>query len=179
MLRSITAIHARSSGLLEFVQSYGSLSKLPQPRFSDVEVPALLDRVRTLMSRELDMQRITVECLCAQSGLRVSVDAQQIEHVLINLLRNAVEALETTPKPRIQLRSFRDHQNKVVVQVADNGPGIAREHLDSIFIPFFTTKRSGTGIGLSLSRQLMHANRGFISARSEPGEGTVFTLKFQ
>ncbi|HEY0340851.1 MAG TPA: ATP-binding protein [Steroidobacteraceae bacterium] len=178
MLRSVTAIHTRSSGLLDFVQAYRSFAKLPPPLFATVEARILLERVRTLMSQEVDIQRITVDVQC-EPGLSIRVDAQQAEQVLINLFRNAVEALEGVSDPRIELRGLRDPQGKVLLQVADNGTGIAAEHLDNIFIPFFTTKRNGTGIGLSLSRQLMHANRGFISVRSEVGVGTVFTLKFQ
>jgi C4-dicarboxylate-specific signal transduction histidine kinase len=179
MLRSVTAIHARSSGLLEFVQAYRSFAKLPKPEFAAVDVRSLLERVRTLMSQELSSKRIAVELECAETGLSIRADARQAEQVLINLLRNAVDALADSPEPHIALRAARNDQGKVVLQVIDNGPGIAPEHLDNIFVPFFTTKRNGTGVGLSVSRQLMQANRGFISVRSVPGEGSMFTLKFQ
>jgi len=178
MLRSITAIHARSSGLLEFVQAYRSFAKLPTPEFAPVDVGALLERVRTLMSQETDAQRIVVDLDCAERRLAINADARQAEQVMINLVRNAVDALVGVAGPRIGLRALRDDQGRVLVQVSDNGPGISQEHLDSIFVPFFTTKRNGTGVGLSVSRQLMQANRGFIAVRSAPGEGTVFTLKF-
>jgi signal transduction histidine kinase len=179
MLRSVTAIHARSSGLLEFVQAYRSFAKLPKPEFADVDVRSLLERVRTLMSQELSAKRIAVDLECAQPGLSIRADARQAEQVLINLVRNAVDALAECPEPRIALRAACNDQGKVLLQVIDNGPGIAPEHLDNIFVPFFTTKRNGTGVGLSVSRQLMQANRGFISVRSVPGEGSMFTLKFQ
>jgi two-component system, NtrC family, nitrogen regulation sensor histidine kinase NtrY len=94
-------------------------------------------------------------------------------------LRNAIDAVAGKPEPRVELCAFRNDQGKVLVQVIDNGAGIAAEHLDSIFVPFFTTKRNGTGVGLSISRQLMRANRGGISVRSAPGEGSVFSLRFQ
>jgi signal transduction histidine kinase len=178
MLRSVTAIHARSSGLLDFVQAYRRFSKLPAPSFADVNVLSLLERARTLMSQEADSQQIEVEIRCEHPDLSICADALQIEQVLINLLRNAVEALSGNPAPRIALRGLRNEQGEVLLQVADKGPGIAAEHLDSIFIPFFTTKRSGTGVGLSISRQIVQANRGSISVRSRPGEGSVFTLKF-
>jgi nitrogen fixation/metabolism regulation signal transduction histidine kinase len=179
MLRSVTAIHTRSSGLLDFVQAYRSFAKLPQPVFTDVDVRALLERVRTLMSQEIDAAHVTVDLQCQEPGLTVRADAGQAEQVLLNLLRNAVEALAGKPQPRVELRGCRNDQGKVLVQVIDNGAGIAAEHLDSIFVPFFTTKRNGTGVGLSISRQLMRANRGGISVRSAPGDGTVFTLRFQ
>jgi nitrogen fixation/metabolism regulation signal transduction histidine kinase len=179
MLRSVTAIHARSSGLLDFVQAYRSFAKLPQPIFTDVDVRALLERVCTLVSQEIDAAHVTVDLQCKEPGLTVRADAGQAEQVLLNLLRNAIEALAGKPQPRIELRGYRNDQGKVLVQVIDNGPGIAAEHLDSIFVPFFTTKRNGTGVGLSISRQLMRVNRGGISVRSAPGDGSVFTLRFQ
>jgi nitrogen fixation/metabolism regulation signal transduction histidine kinase len=179
MLRSVTAIHARSSGLLEFVQAYRSFAKLPKPEFAAVDVRSLLERVRTLMSQELSSKRIAFDLECAEAGLSIRADARQAEQVLINLVRNAVDALAECPEPRIALRAARNDHGKVLLQVIDNGPGIAAEHLDNIFVPFFTTKRNGTGVGLSVSRQLMQANRGFISVRSVPGEGSMFTLKFQ
>lgn len=179
MLRSVTAIHARGSGLLDFVQAYRSFARLPDPIFSDVDARALLERVRTLMSEEIDASRITVDLQCSPPGLSLHADAGQAEQVLINLLRNAVEAVTGRPEPRIDLRAISTDQGKVLLQVSDNGAGILPEHLDSIFVPFFTTKRNGTGVGLSISRQLMRVNRGGISVRSTPGEGTVVTLRFQ
>ncbi len=179
MLRSITAIHTRSSGLLDFVQAYHSFAKLPAPVVSDINVRSLLERVRTLMAQEIDAQHISLELECDDAGLSIRADARQTEQVLINLLRNAVEALANSPAPRIDLRGLRDDQGKILLQVIDNGPGIAPEHLDDIFVPFFTTKRNGTGVGLSISRQIMQANKGLISVRSAPGEGCALTLKFQ
>lgn len=178
MLRSIAAIHARSSGLLEFVQAYRSFSRVPAPSFADVAVAALLERARTLMAQALDTQRIAVEVSCQPADLTLRADPLQLEQVLINLMRNAGEALEGHPAPRISLRGLRDNQGQVLLQVIDNGPGIAVEHLDSIFVPFFTTKRGGTGVGLSISRQLVRANRGSLAVRSSVGEGAVFVLRF-
>jgi len=179
MLRSVTAIHARGSGLLDFVQAYRSFAKLPDPVFADVDARALLERARTLMSQEIAAAGIAVDLQCSQAGLTIQADAGQAEQVLINLLRNAVEAVSGRAQPRIDLRAVSTDQGRVLVQVIDNGTGIPMEHLDSIFVPFFTTKRTGTGVGLSISRQLMRANRGGISVRSKPGEGTIFTLRFQ
>lgn len=179
MLRSVRAIQTRGSGLLEFVQAYRSFARLPAPQVSDIEVRPLLERVRTLMSQEMESSHVKVEIQCSEPGLRIRADGRQAEQVLINLLRNAVEAVAGSPAPRIELRGHRNEQGRVLVQVADNGPGIAPEHLDSIFVPFFTTKRNGSGVGLSISRQLMRVNHGAISVRSEPGQGASFTLRFQ
>lgn len=179
MLRSLAAIHTRSRGLLDFVEAYRSFTKLPTPVFADFTVLSLLERVRTLMARELEDRQITLTLECEDAGLAIRADAGQAEQVLLNLLRNAVEALTQTPGACITLRASRDEHGKVLVQVEDNGPGIAPEHLDDIFVPFFTTKRNGTGVGLSVSRQIMQANNGLISVRSTVGAGSVLTLKFQ
>jgi two-component system nitrogen regulation sensor histidine kinase NtrY len=178
MLRSVTAIHTRSRGLMDFVRAYRSFAKLPEPTFGNVEIRALLERVRVLMSQDLDTHGIALELQSIEDGLSIGVDAGQIEQVLINLIRNAIEALTGAREPRIVLRAARNIQNEILVQVIDNGAGIPAEHLDSIFIPFFTTKRNGTGVGLSVSRQIVQLNRGLISVRSVPGDGCTFTLKF-
>jgi nitrogen fixation/metabolism regulation signal transduction histidine kinase len=178
ILRSVTAIHTRSTGLLEFVEAYRRFARLPRPVFADVDVGVLLERVRTLLSQELEAQHIVLDVRCHEPGLSVRADAQQIEQVLINLLHNAAEAVADRTAPRIELRGVRNEQGAVVLQVIDNGAGIDPAHLDSIFVPFFTTKRNGTGVGLSVSRQIMLANRGTISVRSMAGDGTTFTLKF-
>jgi two-component system nitrogen regulation sensor histidine kinase NtrY len=179
MLRGVTAIHTRGSGLLDFVQAYRSFARLPAPEFALVEVRALLQRVRMLVSQQTEPGGIVVAVACSQPDLTVRTDARQIEQVLINLMQNAIEALPGTRSPRIELYGSRNDQGQVLMQVIDNGPGIPAEHLDSIFVPFFTTKRNGTGVGLSICRQLMHANRGFISVRSAPQGGTAFTLRFR
>lgn len=178
MLRSITAIHARSSGLLEFVRTYRSFSKVPAPRFAEVKVRALLERSRTLMAQDLGTQPVAIEVSCEPADLKVRVDPLQIEQVLINLMRNAAEALSGHPAPCIRLTGLRDEQGQALLQVIDNGPGISEEHLDSIFVPFFTTKRGGTGVGLAISRQLVQANRGSLSVHSKAQEGSVFVLRF-
>ena len=110
-------------------------------------------------------------------GLELTGDPGQIEQVLINLLSNAREATEGGDRGRVDL-SAHLARGKVVVEVADNGPGIVEEALGKLFIPFFTTKQNGSGIGLSLCRQIMRLHRGSISVRSQPGERTVFSLRF-
>jgi two-component system nitrogen regulation sensor histidine kinase NtrY len=178
MLRSVTAIHTRSRGLLDFVRAYRSFARLPEPIFEDVELRPLLERVRTLMSSDLDTHGIALEVQCIGEGLSIRADAGQTEQVLINLIRNAIEALAGHSGPRLMLRATRNSQNEILLQVIDNGSGILPEHLDSVFVPFFTTKRNGTGVGLSVSRQIVQMNRGVISVRSTPGDGCVFTMKF-
>jgi two-component system nitrogen regulation sensor histidine kinase NtrY len=178
MLRSVTAIHSRSRGLMDFVRAYRSFAKLPEPVLADADALGLLERARLLMSGDIDKHGIDVEVQGSGDSPAIRVDAGQIEQVLINLIRNAIEALESVPAPNIILRASRNAHNEVLLQVIDNGPGIPAEHLESVFVPFFTTKRNGTGVGLSVSRQIVQLNRGWISVRSVPGEGCAFTLKF-
>ena len=108
----------------------------------------------------------------------MTADPDLTEQVLINLLLNAMEALGGSEKPSIQLSSWMNERGRVVIQVSDNGPGIAPEAREKIFIPFFTTKKEGSGIGLSFSRQVMRLHHGVIAVQSQPGTGTVFTLRF-
>ncbi|HEV2701274.1 MAG TPA: ATP-binding protein [Steroidobacteraceae bacterium] len=179
LLRSVTAIHARSSGLLEFVQAYRSFANLPFPTFADVAVPALLERIAALMSEELSARRIRFAIRCSDAGLRIHVDPHQVEQVLINLLRNAFDALSGRDTARIELRAAGDEAGRVLIQVTDNGGGIEESQLEDIFVPFFTTKREGMGVGLSISRRIMRMNHGSITVRSVAGEGCVFTLRFR
>ena len=101
-----------------------------------------------------------------------------IEQILINLLLNALQAIESQPFPEIQMKGFLNERGRVVIQVIDSGPGIPAENLEKIFIPFFSTKKGGSGIGLSLSRQIMRLHRGTIHVHSQTDGPTVFTLTF-
>ena len=110
--------------------------------------------------------------------LEVSADEKLIEQVLINLIKNSINALENKTDARIELRAILNKRGRVTMQVIDNGQGIIKEVLDKIFIPFFTTKQKGSGIGLSLSRQILRLHGGTITAHSIPDQETVFTLTF-
>jgi signal transduction histidine kinase len=101
-----------------------------------------------------------------------------IEQVLINLMKNAMEAVKDTAQPKIKIIADRNDNLAVTISVYDNGPGIPEENLDNIFIPFYSTKKEGSGIGLSLSRQIMKLHRGRIDVETEPGAGTTFILEF-
>jgi two-component system, NtrC family, nitrogen regulation sensor histidine kinase NtrY len=177
LARSIDAIRERSSGLLHFVESYREFSNPPQPVPCAVAASELLDRVARLQGPELARSGIRLEVETEKPGPILYADPHQIEQVLINLIRNAQQALEGCAAPRIRLSSTRDAQGYTLLQVTDNGPGIDPALMGNLFVPFFTTRPGGTGIGLSLSRQLTQLNRGRISVRGTPGE-CVFTLRF-
>ena len=155
------------------------LTNLPRPSIAEVDVAALLDRVHALMAPVLEAERVGLQVQAAGANMTVRADPQQIEQVLINLLKNAAEALAGRDDGRVVLRGARDDHGKVLIQVIDNGPGIDAAHLDNIFLPFFTTKRSGSGVGLSVSRQIMALNKGMLTVKTAPGAGSEFTLRFR
>ncbi len=175
---SLQTIHKRSTGLIRFVDSYRNLTRIPKPKFDIISLSKLLKNVNKLL--ENDLQRAGVECIrnVSPSGLEVTADEELIEQVLINLIKNAIYALAATENPRIELKAFLDRRGLVAVQVIDNGPGILVDVIEKIFVPFFTTRKDGSGIGLSLSRQIMRLHGGTITAHSQPGVQTVFTLRF-
>ncbi|MFZ0391245.1 MAG: ATP-binding protein [Calditrichia bacterium] len=175
---AIATIEKRSKGLLQFVNSYRSLTRLPKPDFQIIPVVELFGHICRLMKSELTDKKIHFHSHVNPSGLQLTADPAQIEQVLINLLKNAIDGLDSRPDPRIELKAAQDERGRVVIQVTDNGQGITKEAQDKIFIPFFTTKKSGTGIGLSLSRQIMRLHHGTISVYSEENVKTVFKLIF-
>jgi nitrogen fixation/metabolism regulation signal transduction histidine kinase len=177
--RSFDTIESRGGGLLSFVQTYSALSDLPRPSFANVAVADLFERIETLLRPSLVADGCRFETRCAEPDMTVTADAQQIEQVLINLIRNAAEAVKGKADGEIALRAVRDAEGRAQIEVADNGTGIDPAQLDDIFVPFFTTKRKGGGIGLSISRQIMLLNRGSITVRTTPGRGSVFALKFR
>jgi two-component system nitrogen regulation sensor histidine kinase NtrY len=177
LARGLASIHSRGSGLLKFVQAYSALTNLPRPSFAAVDVAALLDRVHTLMKPALEGASLEVQTVGA--NLTVRADPQQIEQVLINLVKNAAEALEGRTDGRVVLRGARDDHGKALIQVIDNGPGIDAALVDDVFLPFFTTKRSGSGVGLSVSRQIMALNKGLLTVKTARGNGSEFTLRFR
>jgi two-component system, NtrC family, nitrogen regulation sensor histidine kinase NtrY len=177
--RSVASIQSRGDGLLRFVQAYRSLTSLPKPNRRPVDLAELLAETVTLLAPTLESTGIRLETRIDGEGLTIEADPEQLQQVLINLVRNAVEALDGQSDGRIMLGAARDQEGRSSIRVADNGPGIPEEHIDSVFVPFFTTKRGGTGVGLSVSRQILFLNRGLISVRSAAGKGAEFTLQFR
>ncbi len=176
--KSMMTINKRSTGLIRFVESYRDLTKIPKPEFEIVPVKNIFDNVKLLMEEELQKNNVSCKISIIPETLEVTADQQQIEQVLLNLLKNSQHALEGQENGKIELNAFLDKRGKVAIQVVDNGPGILEDVIDKIFIPFFTTKASGSGIGLSLSRQIMRFHGGTITANSELNVKTEFILKF-
>lgn len=173
----LSTIENRSKGLIKFIDAYREYTSLPKPRMTTVRLKDVIDKVAQLMRTELKKTCIDFRCECSSEYITINADVEMIEQVLINLLKNAIEALEETPDPKLALIGHYD-ENAVKIEVIDNGPGIIKEALEHIFVPFYTTKRTGSGIGLSLSRQIMQMHNGSLTAESEPEIRTVFTLRF-
>ena len=177
--KALKAIEKRSKGLLHFVDAYRSYSSIPQPNFSLFKVQDVLERVVHLFKSEIQKMSVDVSCKVTPPDLELTADAELIENVVINLFKNALEAVKDTPNSKVELTSKLDHQSHTLIEVQDNGPGIIPEAVNQIFIPFYTTKKSGSGIGLSLSRQIMQLHNGNLTVDSEPEKAqTMFTLRF-
>jgi len=175
-LEGLHSIEKRNRGLIGFVQSYRSLTRIKKPAFAELSVSELLNRVSTLAGPELETNGIRLSIAVLGNNLRLTADEKLVEQVLINLINNAVHALKETINPEIRMVSRIDH-DELCIGVRDNGPGIPQDIMQSIFIPFFTTKKDGSGIGLSLSREIMRIHGGSITVFSGTDE-TEFVLKF-
>jgi two-component system nitrogen regulation sensor histidine kinase NtrY len=173
----LDTIESRSKGLIRFIDAYREYTSLPQPKIKTVRVMDLIDRVGQFMKPQIKKTTINFTYSCESEYLTVQADEEMIEQVLINLVKNAMESLSNREDGKIVLiGGATDHS--VYINVIDNGPGIIKEALAKIFVPFFTTKKSGSGIGLSLSRQIMQMHNGTLTVESEPEVRTVFSLKF-
>jgi signal transduction histidine kinase len=175
---ALQIIQKRSEGLLEFVDAYRDLTHVPEPDYEVLKVADLFARIEQLVASQIESRSIRLRTAVRPTAMTLTADPRLIEQVLINLLLNALQATDEQADPEIALEARIDAQNRPVIQVTDNGPGIVAESLDKIFVPFYSTRKDGSGIGLSLSRQIMRMHRGDLTARSTPDVETVFTLRF-
>lgn len=173
----LNTIENRSRGLIKFIDAYREYTSLPAPKIKTVRLKDLIEKVAMLMRQEIKKHNITFHHECNSEYLTIQADEEMIEQVLINLLKNAAEAVSGSQHPRIDLIGKYDG-NHIRIEVIDNGPGIIPEAIDKIFVPFYTTKRSGSGIGLSLSRQIMQLHHGTLTVESQLDVRTVFTMRF-
>lgn len=180
--QAIATIENRSRGLLNFVELYRNLTRIPKPNFRHFYVSGLFDRAIELLGSKIEEQGIEITIKIFPKDLKLLADPDLIDQVLINLLLNAIDAVidkeDTTNSPKITIVASVNLNNRTTIEIADNGKGINQGSLDKIFMPFFTSKKQGSGIGLSLSRQIMQMHKGSISVRSKQGEGANFTMVF-
>lgn len=176
---AVQTIERRSQGLIRFVSDFRNLTKIPQPKVATESVAKVLEHIQVLFNHELAAKNIKINFSIEPVNLAFSIDKELIDQVLINILQNAIHALEeTTEEKHIIVRAFVNEYNRPTIVIRDNGCGIDEEALSKIFIPFFTTKKQGSGIGLSLSKQIMRKHGGGITVKSVMNEGTEFTLRF-
>ncbi len=174
----IETIQKRSEGLLRFAETYRNLNKITTLNLKKVYARDLFENLYQLMHPTFEEKNIELEIILKNPDLQLEVDTHLVEQALINLVVNAIEALKEVKNPKIQLSAFITPMHKTILKVADNGCGISKDVLDKIFIPFFSTRKSGSGIGLSLCKQIMMLHKGQIQVQSNEGEGTAFSLQF-
>lgn len=176
---SVKTIHNRSESLIKFVSDFRNMTRIKLPTLEPVEVEDMIKHVLMLLKPDSEKANITVNC-SVKPNLTVNIDREQIEQVIINVVKNAIQALAAAEKENksLTITAMPTDGGGAYISVADNGTGIEEEALKKIFIPFFTTKKNGSGIGLSLSKQIMRKHGGNITAKSQIGEGTEFLLKF-
>ncbi|MDF9799893.1 two-component system nitrogen regulation sensor histidine kinase NtrY [Catalinimonas alkaloidigena] len=174
---SLRTIQKRSDGLMGFVEDYRKLARIPQPQKEIFQVKELFETIHRLMRAELQKQGVQLDTSVFPANLHLSADRKQVEQILINLLSNSIQALEHAKNPEVSLKAY-EELTQIIVEVTDNGFGIEEDKLDQIFVPFFSTKEKGSGIGLSLSRNIMNMHGGTIKASSNRNEQTTFSLFF-
>ena len=176
-IKGLEVIREQGADLMDFVQSYRSFLNVPKPDKALVQARRLFEKAQVLTARGT-MDHIKIEWQSDPSDLELYIDEKQLIQVLINLVKNAVHSLEDGPEGTIKVRAGIAPNGNKYIEVADDGPGIPEELIDEIFVPFFTTKEKGTGIGLSLSKQIMQQHGGSLKLHSVPGRETTFTLLF-
>jgi len=176
---AITAIQKRSEGLIRFVKDFRNLTQIPEPKFKHISVEDLLNEVLTLLKTDLENTNVELTIDIEPPNISINADKQLISQVLINLIKNALEAFDdNSKKPHIKLTAMFSDKSRPIITVEDNGSGIDEDALQRIFIPFYTTKKKGSGIGLSLSRQIMRQHQGSLTVKTEIDKGTAFFLRF-
>lgn len=178
VLSALNTIEKRSQGLLNFVQVYRNLTRIPKPNFRYVEIQELFNNIFALLEPKIKEQSIKCRIHVVPKDLKITADPDLIEQVLINLIINSIHALKDTQEPKIKIMALAGANNRITIAVSDNGHGIKPDILEQIFVPFFTSKKEGSGIGLSLSREIMRLHKGNITVKSKHGEGSTFTLYF-
>jgi len=176
-IEGLKIIEERSQGMVDFVSKFRSLTLLPKPVFTTINIIDLFRTIELLMAEKIYTNKIFFETTCTPSDIKVTADKGMMEQVLINLVGNAILAVEGSKVKHIKVSAFLDYNQRPIIQVHDNGVGIPLDIQDKVFIPFFTTRKDGSGIGLSLSRQLVRLLGGTLTFTSKPGEETMFTVK--
>ncbi len=175
---SINSIRFRSKGLQQFAETYKNLSRLPKPNFEPYQLTNLMRYLKNLLDSEFTSRNINLTFQVAPANLTLLADQEMIQRVMINLLLNSMYATETIHDARVQITASQSESGSIRIRVKDNGHGIEPAHFEQIFTPFFTTRKGGSGLGLSISREIMRLHRGTIHIHSTVGAGTEVILMF-
>jgi nitrogen fixation/metabolism regulation signal transduction histidine kinase len=175
---AIDTITRRSEGLMRFVKSYRELTRLPPPKKRQISLRSYFARLERLLAAEWSDRGVTLHMSTPAEGLAIAADESLLDQAIINVVRNAADAASAAGDPQVWLEARLSERGRPVIEIADNGAGFDAEVAEKIFLPFFTTKAEGSGIGLSLARQVMLLHRGAISARPREGGGALFQLSF-
>ena len=170
-------IKNQGGNLMDFVQSYRTLLSVPEPDKTLVNGYNLLNKIQVLMETQTKDSEIELTIDCAPLNLEFYVDEKQISQVLLNLCKNAIQSVQNVSNGKVQMIAREINRTKLI-EIRDNGPGIPEELMEEIFVPFFTTKDIGTGIGLSLSKRVLQMHGGSLKVHSIPNVETVFRLTF-
>ncbi len=176
--KGLTTIQNRGEGMMEFVRKYRNLTIIPLPQITEISLLNLMSELVLLFEENFEEEAIDFKWTVEPSDLVLKADREQIEQVLINLLKNSIWAVSNVLAKTISLKAFVSENKNIQIEIKDNGSGLDDELLNKIFIPFFTTRAEGSGIGLSLSRQIMMMHGGRISAQSNADGGASFVLTF-
>ncbi len=171
-------IKERNTGIQEFIQKFKNISKLPMPKIEQIDISNFINDIQIFWKNDLKKQGIAFDTIIDDKIKYVNADKSQLEQVLINIIKNSIEAIGNTGNGKISLGVSKNVYNKTEIKITDNGKGIPSELIDKIFLPFFTSKEQGSGIGLSLARQIMRLHGGSIFVKSEPEINTTFILTF-
>jgi two-component system nitrogen regulation sensor histidine kinase NtrY len=175
---AVTTLARRSDSLMQFVVSYRQVTRMAPPHRKRIRVDELFEAAKRMVMAEWPEDSVHLQWDVHPTGLDVYADRDLLEPVLLNLLHNAWYATEKIGSPRIQLSSRLNRRGNVIIEISDNGPGVREEIARKIFVPFFTTRRGGSGVGLALARQVMIAHGGFIRVATSEAGGARFTLTF-
>lgn len=175
VITSLKTIEDRSKGLIHFVGAYKNFSRIQELNLQKININTLIARITTLLQPDLDRSGITLE-FTAKTEVEINADHDLLEQVIINLIKNAIEALHHCEHPKIDIKIEKVGSKNCELIIADNGPGIPDDVLEKVFVPFYTTKKTGTGVGLSFARQITKLHDGQLKVMTEPGKGTRFTI---
>lgn len=178
VVTGLQIIEERTTGLVDFVSRFRDLTLLPPPNFKSINLNERVDHLLKLLKQKLSAENIEVNLVHPVKEIELNADPAMIDQILINLITNSIQALRNIENKRIEIRIVKDDSGLVELEIEDNGCGIANEHREEVFTPFYTTKHAGSGIGLSLSRQLMKLHKGTITFISKQGGPTIFRLQF-